>query len=234
MLRFAAAALAFAVGQTALPAGVHDQTLDAPGGAMTYAVSVPKGYRPEKRVPLVLVLHSGGQRIPHYGREFMTFLAQPALDTLGAVMVAPDCPADSWTDARAEDAVVMLLRQTMEVYAIDPRRVLVVGYSMGGRGAWFMSSRHPDLITAAIPMAASIGNEPVERLGTMPTYIIHSRDDEVSPFAPAEQVANQLTAMGKPVRFEALRGFTHFEMFRYIDALRRGGRWVLERWNAAP
>ena len=50
-----------------------------------------------------------------------------------------------------------------------------------------MASRHADLFTAAIPMAASPGDLPIDRLATMPTYIIHSRDDEVSPFAPDER-----------------------------------------------
>jgi len=61
--------------------------------------------------------------------------------------------------------------------------------------------------------------------------VIHSRADEVVPFGPAEQTARQLIAMGRPVRFQPLDQFTHFEMYRYIDALRLAGRWVADRWN---
>jgi predicted esterase len=80
-------------------------------------------------------------------------------------------------------------------------------------------------------MAASIGEEPIERLGLIPTYVIHSRADEVSPFAPAERTAKQLITMGRSVRFEALDDFGHYEMFRYVDALRRAGRWMADRWG---
>ena len=71
-----------------------------------------------------------------------------------------------------------LLQKVLAEYTIDRKRVLVTGFSLGGRGTWFMASHHPDLFTAAIPMAASTGDEPLERLATMPTYIIHSRADE--------------------------------------------------------
>ena len=125
-----------------------------------------------------------------------------------------------------------LLENVLDNYAVDRHRILVTGFSLGGRGTWFMASRHPDLFTAAIPMAAAIGDEPLERLATIPTYIIHSRDDAVVPFAPAERIARQLEQMGRPVRFEALRGLGHFEMGGYIDALRQAGRWIVDRWNS--
>jgi len=232
MITLAALALHLLVAQSApVGPGLRDLELQGPRGTLTYAISVPRDYTPQRPVPLVLVLHSGGERIPHYGREFMRFLIQPALGNLGAVMIAPDCPSDSWTDPAAEDAVVSLMRQTLESYSIDRRRVLVVGYSMGGRGTWFMASRHGDLFTAAIPMAASSEGTPIDLLGRLPTYVIHSRDDEVVPFGPADRLVKQLQSMGRPVRFDALRNLTHFEMAGYIDALKRGGRWIAQRWS---
>jgi predicted peptidase len=119
----------------------------------------------------------------------------------------------------------------MRNYAIDRRRILVVGFSMGGRGTWFMASRHADLFTAAIPMAASTGDEPLERLATIPTYVIHGVDDEVVPYEPAEQNARALAKMGRPVRFETVYGVTHFQMGGYIEALRKAGRWVADQWK---
>jgi predicted peptidase len=124
-----------------------------------------------------------------------------------------------------------LIDQVRKDHPIDPRRILVTGFSMGGRGTWFMASRHGDLFTAAIPMAASIGDEPVDGLGTIPTYIIHSRDDQVVPFAPAERNARELERLGRSVKFEELRGIGHYEMTAYVDALRRAGQWVFDHWK---
>ena len=215
-------------------AGVHELTLDVPEvGQVLYGVSVPRGYRADRPAPLVVVLHSGGQRMRHYGAAFTRFLAEPGLRDLNAIMVAPDCPASAWSDPAADRAVMAVVEAALKSYAIDRRRVLVTGYSMGGRGTWFQAARHPELFTAAIPMAASTGDLPQDQLATQPTYVIHSRADEVVPFAPAEQNARALERAGRTIRFEALDRFRHFEMDLYIDALRRGGRWVSDRWNIA-
>lgn len=229
-----AATLAAFLGQSAqLSPGIHELTFQVPDrGTMLYAIAIPRGYDPSRPAPLILVLHSGGERMRYYGSAYMKLLAEPALSGLRAIMIAPDCPTGSWTDADSDRAVMALVNDTLGRYSIDRRRILVTGYSMGGRGTWFMSSHHADLFTGAIPMAAATGDEPADRLGTIPTYIIHSRDDEVSPFAPAERTARLLVSMGRPVRFDGLYGFTHFEMDRYVEALRRGGRWIEDQWKA--
>ncbi len=226
-----AAALGAALSLPATP-GIHELTTDIPEvGPVLYAVSVPKGYKPDRPAPLVLVLHSGGERMRYYGSAFTKLLVEPALGDLKAIMLAPDCPSASWSDPAAEKTVLTLIDAVMKEYAIDRTRVLVMGYSMGGRGTWFMAAKHPELFTAAIPMAASIGNIAPADLGRMPTYVVHSRADQVVPFGPAEQNAKQLARDGKPVRFEALDDLQHFDMVSYVDALKRAGRWINGQWK---
>ncbi len=218
---------------TADAADMHDLSMRLPvGGTLLYGLSVPERARPEQPVPLVLALHPGGERMRYYGSAYARAVVLPALETLGAVVVAPDCPTGSWADAESDAAVMALIEQVMREQPIDRRRVLVVGYSMGGRGTWFMASHHRELFTAAIPMAASTGGEAVDTLGTMPTYIIHSRRDQVVPFAPAEANARALERLGRTVKFEALDQPTHFEMVAYVPSLRRAVSWVLDQWNS--
>lgn len=211
--------------------GVHELTLNTAGGRVMYGVSVPRGYNASTPVPLVVVLHSGGQRVPFYGAAFTRFLVEPALRDLQAIIVAPDCPANAWSDPACDAGMLAVVDEAMKSYAIDRTRVLVTGYSMGGRGTWYAAAHHADLFTAAIPMAASIGDLTEAELGRQPTYVIHSRADEVVPFAPAERNARALARAGHIIRFEAVDGFTHFEMYRYIEALKRGGRWIEEQWR---
>jgi predicted peptidase len=212
--------------------GLHPLEADIPGvGHVLYAVSVPDGYRPSVPTPLVLVLHPGGQRSRYYGAEFARRVVQPALGQLRPVMIAPDCPQRSWSDASCENAAIKLIAEAMRAYNIDRKRVLVVGYSMGGYGTWYMASKHPDVFTAAIPMAASTRDLAIDQLGKQPTYIIHSRSDEVVPFEPADRNARDLKKLGRDVQFAALDDFTHFDMVSYVDALRTAGRWVAGRWK---
>ena len=224
------------------PARIRNRTLTMPEvGTITYGISTPGDVSPvdasprdvstAKPRPLVVALHPGGERVPNYGSRFMAQVVAPALKDLGAIIVAPDCPTRSWGDAVSDRAVMAVIDAVRQEYAIDARRILVTGFSMGGRGTWFMVSHHADLFTAAIPMAASVGDEPVDRLGLIPTYIIHSVDDQVVPFGPAEQNARQLESLGRTVRFEVLRGLGHYEMGGYVESLRRASRWVSERWG---
>lgn len=200
-------------------------------GPVRYGLSIPRGYNARQPRPLILALHPGGERFEYYGYAFTQQIVGPGLGDLGAIIVAPDCPTRAWTDPIADRAVLALLRSVMADYAIDSARILVVGFSLGGRGTWFMSSRHPDLFTAAIPMAGAPGDEPIDQLAKIPTFVIHSRDDEVSPFAADAQAVAALRKLGRPIEFDALTGFRHFEMGRYIPSLERAGRWVAERWK---
>ena len=211
---------------------VQNKSLDTEDvGTITYGISVPADYRQGEPRPLILALHPGGQRMAFYGSQFMRQIVLPALGDLQAIVVAPDCSERAWGDAKCDKAVMTLLGKVQEEYTIDRRRVLVTGFSMGGRGTWFMASHHPDLFTAAIPVAASTGDEPPERLAKMPTYVIHSRADERVPFEPAEKNARALEKLGRTVRFEELQGVGHFAMGGYIDSIRRAGQWVAERWK---
>ena len=206
------------------------------GGEMLYALLVPDDGPAGTPRPLILALHPGGERTRYYGEAYARMMVAPAaseLGGIGAIIVAPDCPTRSWADAQSDRAVMALLDLVMRDHKVDRKRVLVTGYSMGGRGTWFMASRHPDLFTAAIPMAASFGDESVEdvvRRVTMPTYIIHSHADEVVAFAPAERAAKTLEGLGRPVQFEALWKYTHFEMGQYVPSLKHAMRWIATRW----
>ena len=202
-------------------------------GVVRYAISVPADYAPASPRPLVLALHPSGND-PYYGGAFMRRIVAPALQELGAIIVAPDCPAGSWTDPAAEHAVMLLLEKVIADYAVDRARVLVTGFSMGGRGTWHFAARHADVFTAAIPIASATGDESLDRLSNRPTYIIHSRRDEVMPFDAVQATATRLEQAGRRVRFEALDTPGHYDMAGYIEALRRGGRWVAERWQEGP
>lgn len=219
------------VAQSALPT-FERRTFKAPdGSAVRYGLAVPGDYSASSPRPLVIALHPGGSGgTPYYGDQFMRTIFLPGLRELGAITIAPDCPTRAWTEPQAEQAVLSLIKVIRDEFAIDRRRIVVVGFSLGGSGAWFLSARHQDLFTAAIVMAGRT-EEPLANLAKIPTYVIHSRNDQVVPFAQAEQRAAALERMGRPIRFDTLAGVGHYEMGGYLPALQNGGRWVREQWG---
>lgn len=232
-------ALAWTVGaaghteaQVAAPPTIEETSLDlGDGTVMRYAVARPADYdgAADDPRPLVLALHAGG-RAPYYGSDFMQGIVEPALRSWGAVIVAPDVPDRSWATRSSERAVLALLEQVMSEYAIDRARVLVTGFSMGGRGTWYLAARHGDVFTGAIVMAGAPNDEDIARM-SIPLYLIHSPDDEVVPFGPAEEAYTALAARGHPVEMRVLPGASHYMMGAYVPLLRVAGRWMLERWG---
>jgi predicted peptidase len=233
VLTWLAAVLSLQVGdalaQTSAPPAVVETALAlADGTTLRYGISVPAGADGEPR-PLVLVLHPGG-RAEYYGSSFMQSIVEPALRSWGAVMVAPDVPDRSWATARSERAVVALLEDVMARHRIDPARILVTGFSMGGGGTWYLAARQPELFTGAIVMAGSARSADLAAV-RMPIYLIHSPDDEVVPFAGAEEAYRTLSARGHPVELRVLPGYGHYMMGAYVPALRLAGSWMLQRWS---
>ena len=201
-------------------------------GEMPYAVSVPAGYDPATPNPLILALHPGGKQGSYYGSLNMRQIFEPALRALNAVVVAPDVPTRRWTSEVSDRGVMALLEQILATYNIDRTRILVTGFSLGGRGTWFFATRHPDFFTGAIPIAGRPGDDPLNALGDMPVHIIHSRADDVVPFGPAEEAARQLEEAGGRVAFTALDRVSHYAMGGYVRALRDAGDWMIGQWSS--
>jgi predicted peptidase len=221
--------------QGVAPARVVETTLElGDATVLRYGIALPAGYDAIERDPrpLVLALHPGG-RGEYYGSAFMQGIVEPALRAWRAIIVAPDVPDRSWATPRSERAVMALLERVMSEHAIDPGRVLVTGFSMGGRGTWYMAARHAGVLTGAIVMAGSPSDQDIQTM-EIPIFLIHSPDDEVVPFGPAEAAYTALAARGHPVEMRVLPGASHYMMGAYVPVLRVAGSWMLERWAEVP
>jgi predicted peptidase len=202
-----------------------------PSGEQRYTIAVPVGYTGNQPIPLVLALHFGGEVTPFYGRTILEELIEPALRELGAIIIAPDCPTNSWTDPQSEKAVLELLAYVEENYAVDVRRRLITGYSMGGAGTWYLAARNPDRFSAAVIMAGWPPQAIEDVEWKIPLVIIHSRQDEIVPLQSTEYFTNSLQEKGAPVKLVVLDGITHYEMFRFVEPLRTTISWVESVWQ---
>lgn len=232
---------------------IRDQVLPLDDGSeLRYGIFAPRNG--EEPRPLILALHFGwqGEVPPHYGRNYLGLLVAPALGELGAVIVAPDCPASSWTSERSETALLALVAHIRQDHAIDPGRIVVTGFSAGAMGAWFMAARHPDLFSAVIPMAgapvlrsvptASAGLQEAARflrgrrpkwptaLVAQPILAIHSNTDEVVPFELIDKAVTTLADAGGRIELIDLDNVGHFETPRYVEFLARAVPWLRELW----
>ena len=182
-------------------------------------------------VPLVLALHHGGEVTPHLSTGFLQGLVVPGLKKLGAVIVAPDCPGDGWTDEASEHAVLALLDYAVHKWPVDRRRIVVTGYSLGGIGTWFYAARHPEIFSAAVPMA---GRPTADGKLRVPVYAIHGRRDEVIDVEPTRRVIDALRAEGVNAQLVIVKGPTHYETRRFAGPLKGAVEWLHDVWDTAP
>ena len=215
-----------------LTPGLHNLALPrADEPAIHYAISIPRNYSPSTPVPLILGLHFGvqGGNAAGAGRDVVQILVGPALEELGAIIVAPDSVRGDWSSPENEKAVNALLDMVLAHYSIDKKKVVVTGFSMGGTGSWHFAEKFPERFSAAIPVA---GRPPVSASGwRLPVLAIHSRDDQVVPFDPAQARIAELQKAGVNAKLIPLAGITHFETYRFKDALRQAVPWLREVWK---
>ncbi len=196
-----------------------------------YTIAIPEHYTGDQAAPLVVALHWGGTIRAFYGREMLEYLIEPALSSLDAILVAPDCQHGNWTNVHSQAAVVRLLATLHESYHLDDRRTLITGYSLGGAGTWYLAARHQDRFAAALPISGWPQLDSAEVEWKIPLYVIHSRQDEVAPFERTARVVKQLQTKHAPVQFVRLDGVTHYETERFVEPLRAAIPWIHQAWS---
>jgi predicted peptidase len=208
------------------------------------------------RIPLLICLHPGwdGQiPSPHYGEHFLSAIFIPAFAQTGAVIAAPDCPGGSWNNQKSKAAILELLDNLIDRHRIDQTRVSIVGYSAGGWGAWYLLLDSAEKFSSAIMFATLPVIDPADNLmenfskseelilsrldewtrvlPPVPITMIHSRADELLPYAKARLAYQALLNDHRQVQFDTVEGVGHFEADGYIGPLRTAVPWLIETWN---
>lgn len=210
-------------------AGIHDCRMRLASGAeLRYTLRLPPA---ASGAPLVLVLHYGGTITPYYGRPLLEGLVVPALQSVNAVMVAPEALGGDWTSAANEAALLELVAAIERGHATDPARRLITGYSLGAIGTWHLIARHPTLFAAAIPIAGA----PPATIAILetPVYAIHSDADLLFSLAAVRAQVETLPAAGARVTLAVMNGIDHYDVFAARPALSDAAAWLERQWRSA-
>ncbi len=209
--------------------GITHQIL--PPGYRRYTISVPYGYSDDKPAPLILALHYAGHGIPYYGEMILQSMIEPAFRELEPIIISPDCLARDWTQPESEQLIFDLLATIQEMFNIDPQRILITGYSLGGMGTWHYAGRYPERFTAAIVMAGRPFNDVLDVDWQIPLMVIHGREDEVIPLHDTKEAVLELERNGIDIEFRILESVTHYQTQFFVPALRNSIPWLLEKWS---
>lgn len=118
-----------------------------------YGLVIPEEYDGKKPVPLYVWLHGRGDKNTdlHFIHERMTRPGQ--ITPQGAIVLHPFGRHCVGFKFAGEIDVLEAMADVQKHYKVDPRRIVLIGFSMGGAGAWHIGAHHTELFCAISPGA---------------------------------------------------------------------------------
>jgi pimeloyl-ACP methyl ester carboxylesterase len=183
-----------------------DQTLQP------YRVFVPDAYSGSGEFPLVVALHGSGGDENDFFDSYQEAPLKPEAQHLGFLVVCPRGrgPNTGYRGA-AERDVFDVIAEVRRLYRIDPRRIYLMGHSMGAYATWRLAAQHPDLFAALGPIAG--GGDPADmiKLRRVPQYVVHGALDDTVPVARSRAMVEAARQAGAPVVYVELPHAGHYE-----------------------
>jgi predicted peptidase len=81
-------------------------------------------------------------------------------------------------------------------FSIDPTRVYLAGYSMGGYGAWSLAAAAPDRFAAIAPVSGGGDPNDAAKLSKLPIWAFHGAKDKVVPIDEDQKMVEAVRAAG--------------------------------------
>ncbi|MGH2762527.1 MAG: alpha/beta hydrolase-fold protein, partial [Thermoleophilaceae bacterium] len=132
-----------------LPEGVRAEFPAYGGRLQPYILTVPPGYDPARPSGLTFALHSLGGTYTQFAVFSPNQLRQFG-DQRDNLVVTPHARGtDGWYTDEAEVDVFEVWRDVARHFSLDPDRVALSGYSMGGYGTYKLGTQYPDLFGRA-------------------------------------------------------------------------------------
>ena len=136
-------------------------------------------------------------------------------------------------DVIGEEMVERLSRfieAVVDMYHIDPQRIYLTGFSMGGDGVWALGKAHPEQFAALAPVSSWYRTGPQELCGlaVMPIWVFQSQADEiVSPRYAQQNVAQVQGCGSSQIKLSLFPSGGHEATSRQVYALDEFYQWFL-------
>ena len=173
------------------------------GSQLRYLTVHPDSYDPNRRYPMVIMLHGFGANMQDLAG------LSPVINTTGyvyafpngpeAVELAPGYVGYSWThperrrdpeeDAKSREKIMGFFDEVMATYGVEPGNAVLGGFSQGGRMAYLCGLGKPDLFAGVVALGAAVfDTAPLsEQLPTERTQQVFVGHGEFDPQVSVEQ-----------------------------------------------
>lgn len=162
-------------------------------------VKVPNGYIKTKSWPLLVVLHGLGDGP----------IIVPSIDSM--IQIGPFGRGDSWYKGIGEQDVFECIELAKQIFNIDPDRIYLAGFSMGGGGTFELGLKHPDRWAACVPVCGTMDNPDLVSNGkNLPFWINTGSKDRVVPARYSKKAYETAVELGfKHWKYTEYEGMGH-------------------------
>ena len=197
------------------------------GNKLPYRFLKPAKIEAGKTYPLLIFLHGAGER----GDDNKAQLKHSVADIVKLAsekhpffMIAPQCPKDKrWVEvdwganshSMPEKPSVPLsllidvINKVSKDFPVDPKRIYVMGISMGGFGTWDAISRYPGMFAAAIPVCGGGDTDQAEKLVKIPIWVFHGAADTVVKTQRSRDMVEAVKKTGGELKYTEYPGVGH-------------------------
>jgi predicted esterase len=179
-----------------------------------YALYLPQKYDPNKKYPLVVMLHGAGsnhrlalRRVfgkSNQGDESDAEATRyfPKWKDVEYIVAAPNVRGTAGYQGFREKDVMDMLSDIKKRFSVDDNRCYLTGLSMGGGGTLWLGLSYPDIWAAIAPVCAASYPETAElapNAGNMAVRFFHGDKDPAVPVDSSRTWVKRLKSLNTPV-----------------------------------
>ena len=183
----------------------------------------------DKLYPLVIYLHGRGNDVmtPDKPWSASTFSEKDNQRKRPCLVIAPQAPSNGWNGAKA-DGVLAIAQELIANFPIDPKRIYLTGYSMGGFGTFSLIALKPDFFAAGIPVAGGAGPNKAAKLKGVPIWAVHGDADKVVKVDSTRRIVEALKAIDGKIKYTEIPGGDH-GIATQVYADKKMHEWLFEQ-----
>jgi dienelactone hydrolase len=212
------------------------------GTAQPYELTIPASYDPAKPIALYVYLHGMSHYVPDLGWDWTGGNDQPGGRGSNNNYISMNVFGRGNNSFRwaGETDVFEAIASVRKRYNIDPDRIVLAGFSMGGAGSWQIGLHSPDLFCGLEIDAGVIGNRlnmdnltPAQKAATA-TYgimIPHAVNVVDVPLVAYAGENDAQLAASKSISAQLVRDGYHMQS---VSPLYSVGTDIFTAWLAAP
>lgn len=183
----------------ALPNDPFERFLHESGdNKIPYRILQPLVFKTSKRYPLIITLHNSSRigidnesqleplakiwLLPGIRKRYPAFVLAPQFSKPSSNYEVDSYSVLISKPSQEAAEILVLVKELMLRYPIDPKRIFWVGYSMGASTAQNLMNLQPDLFAGLVSIVGVPDTSNIDLWSKKPIYLIHGALDNENPY----------------------------------------------------